>query len=320
MPDAKIHQLTLEQEALLFGCRDSWKTRALATGPIDRSRATEAVKMAYALSGYRDPDILFCASPLAALDAILMQLQQCMGCLDDSDLGKPIGTDLDSKILEGLRTDLKNQLDEELFAKLLAPPYSSLGIVVGGQVGGELGFLNLWNLGFGIGGSRTLEQQAQWLQPIGKLLLQFGFQQANTLWAESPFETSLDLQGQEVDIGEFTDQLGEMWSVVLGNEQSLGTLNCLEPELWASSCGLMDFFFSILKRPHNRKAWYVLQALVQHCGWVFPFARTAIVCDRPVHLLFDGDNRIHADGEPAIQYTDGFRVYAHHGMRVSGYI
>ncbi|MBW4602386.1 MAG: hypothetical protein KME29_23180 [Calothrix sp. FI2-JRJ7] len=37
------------------------------------------------------------------------------------------------------------------------------------------------------------------------------------------------------------------------------------------------------------------------------------VCERPTKLSFDDQNRLHADGEPAIEYADGFKVYSYHG-------
>lgn len=38
-----------------------------------------------------------------------------------------------------------------------------------------------------------------------------------------------------------------------------------------------------------------------------------IICDRPTKLLLDNYGELHADGETAIQFADGFGLYAHHG-------
>jgi hypothetical protein len=38
------------------------------------------------------------------------------------------------------------------------------------------------------------------------------------------------------------------------------------------------------------------------------------VCDRPRILSFDNEQRLHAEGTPAIQFADGFSVYAYHGV------
>ncbi|MEG4329951.1 leucine-rich repeat domain-containing protein, partial [Microcoleus sp. herbarium5] len=34
--------------------------------------------------------------------------------------------------------------------------------------------------------------------------------------------------------------------------------------------------------------------LFEHCGWIFPFEKICAVCDRPRHLRFDSQNRLHA--------------------------
>ncbi|MEG3923500.1 hypothetical protein QUA08_03570 [Microcoleus sp. T3B2] len=56
--------------------------------------------------------------------------------------------------------------------------------------------------------------------------------------------------------------------------------------------------------------------LFEHCGWIFPFEKICAVCDRPRHLRFDSQNRLHAQGEPAIEFADGWNFYYYHGVRL----
>ncbi|MEG4252316.1 DUF6745 domain-containing protein, partial [Microcoleus sp. Pol10D4] len=56
--------------------------------------------------------------------------------------------------------------------------------------------------------------------------------------------------------------------------------------------------------------------LFEHCGWIFPFEKFCAVCDRPRHLRFDSENRLHAEGEPAIEFADGWNFYYYHGVRL----
>ncbi len=46
----------------------------------------------------------------------------------------------------------------------------------------------------------------------------------------------------------------------------------------------------------------------------YPFKEICIVCDRPLHLRFDNQNRLHAEGEPAIEFIDGYSLYSYHGV------
>ncbi|MEG5041636.1 hypothetical protein QUB14_22530 [Microcoleus sp. B3-D2] len=56
--------------------------------------------------------------------------------------------------------------------------------------------------------------------------------------------------------------------------------------------------------------------LFEHCGFIFPFEKFCAVCDRPRHLRFDSQNRLHAEGEPAIEFADGWNFYYYHGVRL----
>ena len=75
-----------------------------------------------------------------------------------------------------------------------------------------------------------------------------------------------------------------------------------------------DYCISVLNYPYNQNQWDILQGVAKNCGWIFPYQYTCIVCDRPIKLSFDEQNNLHANGKPAIEYADGFKVYAHHGV------
>ncbi|MGK7911561.1 MAG: DUF6745 domain-containing protein [Synechococcus sp.] len=312
-----LHRLTLEQEAMLFGSRDRWKRAGLqTTSPVgrqaqERSRdlAREAVRMAYAISGLSDPDIVFCSSPLHGFDTVMDWLQDISGSMENSRLGLPVGELLQSKILLDQLEAIGEHLEEDSIRSLSVSPQGQLGTLVGNQLGSEFSARHFVGLTLAIGGGQNLEQEFPWAKPLTRMLLQF---------ADSPksfFELPIEIHAFDAD-GQPTDDLGDLWGVVLGSEQGLSLFNCLTPELWSGYCGYLDFFYSLLKFDCPEKHWYVLKSLVKRCGWFLPFKNVAIVCDRPTHLLLDSDNRIHASGEPAIQYTDGFRVYANHGTRI----
>jgi internalin A len=58
------------------------------------------------------------------------------------------------------------------------------------------------------------------------------------------------------------------------------------------------------------------QQLFEDCGWIFPFENICLVCDRPLHIRFDSANELHAEGEPAIAFADGYSLYFHHGVKL----
>ena len=77
-----------------------------------------------------------------------------------------------------------------------------------------------------------------------------------------------------------------------------------------------DFCISVLNCEYDRHKWELYQALVKYCGWIFPFSEFCLVGDRPSKLSVDASLRLHAEGEPAITFSNGFSVYAYHGVRL----
>ncbi|MEA5469268.1 DUF6745 domain-containing protein [Spirulina sp. 06S082] len=79
--------------------------------------------------------------------------------------------------------------------------------------------------------------------------------------------------------------------------------------------GYLEFCISVLNCVHESKAWKLYQDLAIECSsWIFPFKDICLVCDRPRILSFDSEDRLHAEGKPAIQFADGFSIYAYHGV------
>jgi internalin A len=82
---------------------------------------------------------------------------------------------------------------------------------------------------------------------------------------------------------------------------------------------LTQLYISSLGLNLSQKAQEILRGqklLFEHCGWIFPFEKFCAVCDRPRHLRFDSQNRLHAEAEPAIEFADGWKFYYYHGVRL----
>lgn len=79
-----------------------------------------------------------------------------------------------------------------------------------------------------------------------------------------------------------------------------------------------DFHFSVAKRTlfqtHDELAWEVFKKLARSCGWIIPFEEICFVSERPTQFLFDSENRLHAEGEAAVKFTDGSGLYSYYGI------
>ncbi|MEG4033631.1 hypothetical protein QUA03_07380 [Microcoleus sp. S36b_A4] len=91
--------------------------------------------------------------------------------------------------------------------------------------------------------------------------------------------------------------------------------NCIQPELWGAYGSLLDFCISVLNLPHSyARNWIVFQSIVRDCGWIYPYDKVCIVCEKPIALSADSNYRLHAEGTPAVQFADGVSIYAYHGV------
>lgn len=87
-----------------------------------------------------------------------------------------------------------------------------------------------------------------------------------------------------------------------------------QAQLWTSICSGMDFRISVLHCIKDMERWQLLHLLVNYCNWILPYEKICIICDRPTKLHFDNENRLHAEGKPAIEFADGYSLYSYHGV------
>ena len=90
--------------------------------------------------------------------------------------------------------------------------------------------------------------------------------------------------------------------------------NCLQPEGLFEYVSMLDFCANVLNCQYDRNRWELLQAIVKYCGWTYPFEGICLACDRPVKLSLDGEQKLHAEGEPALEFADGNCLYSYHGV------
>lgn len=127
------------------------------------------------------------------------------------------------------------------------------------------------------------------------------------MWAKQEQEHNFWLRQKQ----EVIEQLNREWRFIY-------------PEFWAGEGSWLEFQYSVLLPKGNRTThplpeWLktkldLLQSIVRECGWIFPYENVCIVCNRPIKLSLDHEQRLHAEGEPAIQFADGFSVWAERGV------
>jgi hypothetical protein len=60
--------------------------------------------------------------------------------------------------------------------------------------------------------------------------------------------------------------------------------------------------------------------LCQSCMWAYTFRGAVIACERPAAIHRDERGRLHSDTGPAMDFRDGWKIYAVHGVRVPAWL
>jgi len=90
--------------------------------------------------------------------------------------------------------------------------------------------------------------------------------------------------------------------------------NWILSELSACHGSWIDFCIEVLELECDRSLYSAFKGLVENCGSIYPFEKKCFVCDRPRRLNFDSEYLLHAEGKPAIEFADNFKVYSYHGV------
>ncbi len=91
-------------------------------------------------------------------------------------------------------------------------------------------------------------------------------------------------------------------------------LNGFYGNMWTSLACLADYCINTLNCQCDINLWEILKNLVTTCGWIFPFEKVCFVCDRPRKIILNHEEQLHNLQDTAIEYADGYGVYAYHGI------
>ncbi|WP_332986587.1 DUF6745 domain-containing protein [Microcoleus sp. A6-D1] len=275
-----MKKLTPEQEALIPVYRDKWRQIALSTERIDRAKAESAIKAAYIANGKPEPEVEFFSSPCVVWKSLSCYWQNYYGnrlrSIAELPLTKIPENQLESYELGKRLFKLRPRMDELFFdlVQSLKKPLESL------QKPRESHFENSV--------PRSLIEQ------LDRQSRSIGEDGSYTCWGGVSFFDVMNGCKNFIVYQKFC-----MWT---------------RPQVWAGDAAFLDFGFSVLNYPYDREKWEIFQQLIVSCGWIYSCEKTCIVCDRPLKLSFDSQDRLHAEGKPAIQFPDGWGLYSYHGV------
>jgi hypothetical protein len=325
---SQINSLTDAQKALIPVYRDRWRRVALSTAPIDPDRAKTAVKQAYAAMGKPTPDIWLFPGPHAAKEALgsktLPQLMQEFGI---PILQPPFAANLRQALSSQIAADILDNSLQELQSLGISTLSFNIHASTWGVLAGIFpqGETSIEAEAFGEFSEQMLsqqweQQQQQWRQqlrqqPGGDWLIGLG----DTLWqwGEPLGKFVEDNVWQPLKSQPEVGQWERGFRQFLGGFAIFGAgigvlVNATQAAI--THPVLLDYCLSVLDCSCDRQQWEAWRSLATECGPFIMFQKACIVLDRPSTLSVDAENRLHAEGEPALQFADGYRQYNFQGV------
>ena len=256
---SKIEKLTPEQEALIPVYREKWRRIALSTERLDRAKAESVIKAAYIAIGKPEPEVQFYSSPCVVWKSLSYYCRLYLG----NKLRMIAGFSL-REIPENQRENY--ELGKCLFNQTKCPPleYELKKYFIDDFNKKVLNYLET-----------RLKSQLKLDSVPQSLLKQLGQQSQSVVEAYRNFDVTCG--GVDLHLA-ITDWIGLLLEAIF--------CNSIRPKVWACDASLLDFCFSALNCPYEQEKWELLQALLINCGWIYPFEKTCIACERPIKLFF----------------------------------
>jgi len=316
-----LDRLTPDQEARLPEICDEWRMVGLATGPADRMRAERGVRSAYVAAGLPVPSVcIWARSPLEAV-------------LGLAHLGVEGGGRL-AEALEETYLELTGRpasgLWGRLWAPFLAPSTDPLRQFLARSIGFDQHAIaapvdRAWDLAWrGLRPLITSGLAAQVRVEVGAPVRR---QVVDRLWAPVCAQIQAEVWSRLKAHLEARNPQGwawlRTWTVVADLYRLLRVEDALlaptHRRTTADRLAIADFFGRVCGLDAADRL-HGLMEVAQSAGCWWPHRSGVVLCDRPARLVLDEQGRLHNEVGSAVEYPDGWAIWAWHGVLVARHV
>ena len=313
-----IDRLTADQEARLPEFAHEWQGIGLATGQADRLRAERGIRRAYVAVGLLPPSVcIWARSPLEAV-------------LGAAHLGVEGGGRL-ANALEDTYLELTGHPASGLWGRLWAPFVAPAHDPLRGFLARSLGF-DPRGIAGQVDGAWEAARRA--VRPMitpglaAQMRIDLGApvrrQVVDRFWAPVCAQIQDEVWSRlkaHLEAGHARRWAWfRTWTVVADLYRLLRVQDALLAPTHRRTTGDRLAMADFLDRVCGLDVADGLQGLMEiaraaGCWW--PHRNGVVLCERPTHLRFDPQGRLHNETGPAVQYPDGWAIWAWHGVRVA---
>ena len=156
---------------------------------------------------------------------------------------------------------------------------------------------------------------------ISKMYQFIGKPQPKFIWCDSPATCILARLVLQEWLKTAKDE-SSLWSSL---ESSLGSsLRSSwwgqQEQYWIGFYRFMELHLKITYDPQKSEHLGWWQDITESANWWFPYEGYCFVSERPIRCAIDEERRLHHESLAAMEFKDGWKVYAYHGVTVSAQV
>jgi len=288
----KLTTLTEKQKEQKEVVKNYWINKALyEKDEVDREKAS-IIKHYYKKAGLKEPKILVVGSP--------MGIQYCANLLNRNEVRNDVKTEVDNEVWR----EVNNEVDNEVGGEVLNEVWREVNNEVRNEVGREVG--------------NEVENEV-WNEVRNEV--------SNEVWNEVSNEARNEVM-IEVSNEVWNEVENEVWNEVWNEVENEVEKEVEKSKLkyysfsWKdlSNVGWVAFYDYFLKQDiYSRKTKKSFEKYLEYLdSGVFMSVLLngyAIFCPRPKKCRKNLTGRLHSDEFPAIEWRDGYKIYALNGVR-----
>lgn len=285
--------LTSEQLDLIPIYRHKWQQVALNREKIDREQATLAINKAYSFLNRSEPNIIFFPTPYDALLYIHREITDNWGKLANTTLKSPIASNLANQLIGNIRKDIREDIKEKLQGNLDNNLANNIAKEIAEEFECNTLFSLIWaNAGDLMFTTSKNSDADDFTKAMFELFFEAGFIFNNYI--------SIPLWQMQKQLDKFfaknnatQDNINQMYSMVFTgkldntNKYELpyaditcSFTNTFIPSVMTDFAYYINFYHQVLNCPLERDKWNIFNDLITSCGWIFPYEKTVLICDR----------------------------------------
>jgi len=314
MTKIKVKSLTPEQTARFPEFVEKWTKLGLSTQPANRELAEEGVRKAYEIAGLKPPKIVWTQSPFG--NALTRHIVQNLTKEDFEKLSiQPIqvGASVRASVRDSVWASVRDSVGDSVWASVRASVRASVWASVRDSVWDSVR-ASVWDSVW------DSVRDSVWDSVRASVWDSVWDSVRASVW-DSVGDSVWDSVRASVRDSVRASVEDSVWASVRDSVRA-----SVRDSVRDSGYGQHDadygawfgYFREVCSLTEETDKWEGNRIISENAGWYLPHENICWICERHSTLKTDERGRLHCADGPALEYPDGWGIYAWHGIRLVG--